>query len=238
MLSWVATIMLVLPPIAVLVVIRRCRILDRAFAAWDLDATQAGVVIRGWAGEINGRTFNAWFSKGPTLELYLSADSHTRGGIVWKGGLARFAASIAKITPVDLDGALVGRQIHGEDNAWMSGLVADDGVAQAIGRLTGDDGQSNRMLLVAPDAVCVRMRFLPMSAINADNLQQWVSDLEAVAQAVDARPDPAEKKTTTKLEQRLRTYRGKVWMLGCVAVVTVVVVVAIGGLIALLVQLG
>ncbi len=52
-----------------LFVVARNRKLDRAFAGLEVKGHQVGGVMQGWHGVFEGRTLDAWFRKGPTLEL-------------------------------------------------------------------------------------------------------------------------------------------------------------------------
>ena len=84
------------------VVAIRGRRLDRAFAPWRLRGRQAGAVMRSWHGEIDGRVFDAWFHRGPTLELYLACAPATRGAIHRGGVLIRaLSRAVESRQPMD-----------------------------------------------------------------------------------------------------------------------------------------
>lgn len=101
--------------------------LDAAFGFLG-PGVQTSVVGRGWAGEHAGRQANAWFSKGPQLELYLSATTHARVGASRDNQLARFAAGALDREPIAVDGLVV----IGPDAAWAARWLEQPGVRDAL----------------------------------------------------------------------------------------------------------
>ena len=197
--------------VVVAVVRLRARRLDRAFAPWQLCARQAGAAMRSWHGEIGGRAFDAWFHRGPTLELYLACTPATRG-VIHRGGalvraLSRAVASREPMEPrpVDLEGA----SVYADDPAWMERLLARPDVRAAVGALMAETRRTASGVFVAPDAVRYLRRFLPPAELDADNLRRWIAGLEALAAAVDGIGPSTDSLAATKAEVWARTSRDR-----------------------------
>ncbi len=197
--------------IAAVVVLARSRRLDRAFAPWGVRGRQAGAVMRSWHGEIGGRSFDAWFHKGPTLELYLGCEPATRAVIRRAGRLASaFARAFEArepISPPPLD--LAGVSVVAEDEDWMRRLLSRSAAAAAVTALLEESPRAAALVFVAPDAVRYVRRFMPVSEVEPDNLRTWLADLERLAAAVDAvGPSPTAVRPT-RLETWARTARDR-----------------------------
>ena len=197
-------------PAVVWVRIRASR-LDRAFEPWRLRGRQAGAVMRSWHGEIAGRAFNAWFHKGPTLELYLACSPRTRG-ILHRGGalvraLSQAAASRRAMEPPPLD--LAGISAYADDEAWMRRLLARPEARVALTALLEESPRAAAAVTVAPNAVRYMRRFGPLGEIDADNLRHWVGQLETVAAAVDAVGPSVDQLEATRREEWARLSRDR-----------------------------
>ncbi len=197
--------------IGVVVVKIRAHRLDRAFAPWRLRGRQAGAVMRSWHGEIDGRTFNAWFHKGPTLELYLACTPATRGAVHRGGGLIRaLSKAIGSREPMDpspLD--LEGTSVYADDPRWMRRLLDRDDARESIVELMRETRRSAAGVFVAPNAVRYLRKFLPLAELNADNLRRWVGELGSLAAAVDAVGPSTDRLEPSRLEEWARTSRDR-----------------------------
>ncbi len=201
----------VLLAIAALVVIARSSRLDRAFAPWRLAGRQAGAVMRSWHGVIDGRVFNAWFHRGPTIELYLECSPATRGAIHRGGSLIRALSkaveSRAPMAPSPLE--LEGVSVYADDPAWMRRLLGRSDARQAVAELMRETPRAATALSVAPKAVRYMRRFQPLAELNADNMRRWVGELGALATAVDAVGPSAAGLEPSRLEEWARTSRDR-----------------------------
>lgn len=197
--------------IAALYVRLRAARLDRAFEPWRLRGRQAGAVMRSWHGEIGGRIFNAWFHRGPTLELYLACTPATRGAIHRGGALIRALSRAVESrepldpSPIDLEGA----SVYADDDRWLRRLLARREAREAVAGLMRETPRAATAVFVAPNAVRYMRRFQPLAELNADNLRRWVSQLEKLAAAVDAVGPSADGREPSRLEEWARTSRDR-----------------------------
>jgi len=180
--AWAASVLFLLPLVMGLVVMRRNRRLDDAFAPLGVDGMRMGAVSRGWAGRYRGREFNAWFSRGPMLEIFLAAES---GGRMVEG---------------------LGKRPTGDP--WViDGIAREPEASRASGRLLEEDGRTLRNLTVGPDYVKLTLRYLPIRAIEDAAVASWVADLNRIAEAVDALPLPADPAVASNIENLSRRER-------------------------------
>jgi hypothetical protein len=185
--------------------------LDRAFAPWGLDGRQAGAVMRSWHGEVGGRELNAWFHKGPTLELYLACRPATRG-VIHRGGpliraLADAVESRRPLSPPLPD--LPGVSIYTDDEQWMRELLDTGGARQAVAALLEETPRTATVISLTPKAIRYMHRFLPLADLDAAHMRRWITELEAVAAAIDELgPSPAGLEPR-RLEEWARTARGR-----------------------------
>ena len=196
---------------AVLWVRLRAAHLDRAFEPWRLRGRQAGAVMRSWHGEIGGRAFNAWFHKGPTLELYLACDPATRA-IAHRGGaliraLARAVDSRQPLAPSPLD--LDGVSVYADDEDWLRRLLRGREARGAVAALLEESPRTATAVSVSPNAVRYLRRYLPISEIDAEKVGRWVGELETLAAAVDALGPSGDGLEATRLEEWARTARDR-----------------------------
>lgn len=212
--------MVALGLVAVIFVALRSRRLDQAFAGLEVEGHQVGGVLRGWHGEVGGRTFDAWFRKGPTVELYLGCEPGTRGGIARTSELALFIArslttrEALEPTPSQVAGCTV----YADDPAWMRRFLASPGVDEVLARLLAETRRVSPMLSVTPSALHYMRRFGPVAEFNRDNVHSWLADLERLATAVDSIGPSASAEQPSKLEAWSRTRRGRRYLpvfLGC-----------------------
>ncbi len=188
----------------------RGRRVDRAFEPWNLDGSQWGAGLRSWHGEIDGRQFDAWLHRGPTLELFLDAAAATRG-VVHRGGpwiqaLTRSLSSREPLRPAPLD--LDGASIYAEDPEWMRKLLSRPEAESAIRELMTETSRTATAVFIGPDAVKYMRRFLPLSEMNPENLRQWTRQLAELAAAIDTIGPSADGTQPTRMEIWARKSRG------------------------------
>ena len=201
--------LLMLP--AVLWVRIRAARLDRAFEPWRLRGRQAGAVMRSWHGEIDGRAFNAWFHKGPTIELYLGCRPATRA-VIHRGGaliraLSRAVESRQPMDPSPIDLSEV--SVHADDEDWLRRLLRRPEGRDAVTALLEETPRAAAAISVAPNAVRYLCRYLPLSELDEDNMRRWVGELGALADAVDAVGPSADAREPGRLEEWARTSRDR-----------------------------
>lgn len=196
---------------AAVVVGIRARRLDRAFAQWRLRGRQAGGTMRSWHGEIDGRAFDAWCHRGPTLELYLACTPATRGAIHRGGRLTRALSRAVESRqpmdspPINLEGA----SCYADDEPWLRRLLVRDNARAAVERLMRETSRAAAAVFVAPNSVRYMRRFHPLAELDADNLGRWVADLAVLAEAVDAAGPSPDGLEPSRLEEWARTSRDR-----------------------------
>ncbi len=193
---------------------KRARNFDAAFAPWGLTGRQAGLVMRGWHGLVDGRTLDVWFSKGPTLEIFLGVDCRTRGVIhSEKGKLFDIARGLSNKKPLEaMPAGYEGFTADSSDEDWIRRLLESPAAAESLHALVGKTEGSLRSftaLIITPNALKYRLRFLPQSAINKERTRQWIDHLLSLASAIDAIGPSATGEESTKVDDWSRVERGK-----------------------------
>ena len=201
--TWLCTM---LPAVAiggVIVTLRRNARLDRAFA--ELGPGRAlAPVARGWACLVNGREVNAWFSKGPQLEIYVSARPRTQAAIGPPNGLSTLLMGVTGRSSVPAPPGLVA---SGVDPRWLAAFFDAPGVSQALGDLLLR-GEGIRNVQVLPDSVKFTCRGFDLGPLDAREASRLVDAVELLATAADSVPASASPVSPGGLASRLRTRRG------------------------------
>ncbi|MFZ5477987.1 MAG: hypothetical protein ACOZNI_14530 [Myxococcota bacterium] len=231
--AWIGVVFPLLFVFVTVVTTRRNRRLDAAFGGLGPPKPVAPVE-RGWAGKADGRAVNAWFSKGPTVELYVAASPGTEVGVGRSHVLFEFAARASDRARVPVAGELVAM---GAERAWTERMVADPAARGALLELCAADGAN---VMVQPDCVKLTARWIAEDEITRERVDRWVAALAAFARAVDALPSPASRIEAHPWVARRRTDRGSIGRflaitLGCTlamllfaVVMTAVIVLAAG----------
>lgn len=202
--TWALTLIPAVFVVSLGVIFRRNRALDRTFARFGPGRALAPVA-RAWASTVDGRELNAWFSKGPMIELYLSCAPRTNGGIGSDGTLARMAAGVSGREPISLPS---GRVAIGADAAWMRRFTDDGAVRDALAVLLDDAPTGRPTVSIQADAVKYMARYIDLAELDADRVDALVHALGVLAAAADRLPTPAEPVEATGLLARMRTQRG------------------------------
>ena len=221
------------------IVRRRNRSLDEAFATIGLLPIPMGIVNRGYRGPVSGRTVHAWFSKGPSLEIYVNARSGRRLGMGGSHKLERGLGAMLSKEPRP-----VGEDVNvwTDDGEWTDAWLQESGVTDRIIALCTDLPGARQQVIVTPDSVKLHVRYFMMndrtgqSDITTSRLGQWLSHLIVLARSLEAQPTGDQ--TASPLEQDLRTdrrkiaRRGTLWVIGFCLLMCIVVAGAL--LVALL----
>ena len=160
---------------------------------------------------IGGRAFNAWFHRGPTIELYLGCRPATRA-VIHRGGsliraLSRAVESRQPMTPSPID--LEGVSVYADDEAWLRRLLRQPAARDAVTNLLEETPRAAAAISVAPNAVRYLRRFLPLSELEAENTGRWVGELGTLADAVDSAGPSADALEPGRLEEWARTSRDR-----------------------------
>lgn len=222
--TWVGTLF----PVAIVGMVgvarRRNRRLDGALAGVGPGRALAPVA-RGWEGEAERRQVNAWFSKGPQLEIYVTAAARTDVGVGRRGALATWAGRASGREEVPFGEDLVAM---GAEAGWTRALVAHPRGRAAIASLL--TGEGTRTVTVQPEAVKLLVRGFDHSRLSRAEVDRLVRDLVDLAKAVETLPPPDAPRIAEGLVARMRTERGSIGRFfavtfGCAGVLLVLVVV-------------
>lgn len=234
--------------VAVGMVVVRGRQLDALFAPLDLAGGMLGLNGRQYHGTVNGRRVDAYFYRGPTLELYLSTPLQTRLTVGRRDRLGQALAGLAGRTALALDDVLLeALAVYPLDEAWARGLLNDARVRDLLLRLTDtetpDAGPFEiRHLVLQPDALLLRLSYVRLGGLTAEALRGWLNDLAALLRVLEAAPPPSATATASPLERTLRTNRTSLFNRGFVIAAAVLVALCgcafTGGLVAFVLSEG
>lgn len=188
---------------ALVVTLRRNARLDRVFA--DLGPGRAiAPVARAWACLVDGREVNVWFSKGPQLEVYVSARPRTNAAVAQPNALSTFALGMIgrETAPVPH-----GLQATATDADWMARFVDAPQVSEALRTLLPHGG-GLRSVLIMPDAVKFTWRGFDLAELTPASVTSVVDTVELLASAADRIGSPASPVAPGGVASRLRTSRG------------------------------
>jgi len=196
---------------SVWVIRKRAAELDAAFLPLGLQGRGYLQNGRQYHGTYRGYPMHIYFYRGPTLQIYQDVPLGTRLGIGHKSELARLASSMISKEVLDLnDPEFEHLAIYPEDQRWAADLFADPQARAAILRLTGEETATElRSLSVTPKALLWQSRYLPVRAINLENVRAWVNDLSELARIAQGLTPPTVTALESILEQNVRLDRSK-----------------------------
>lgn len=190
---------------------RRARPLDDALAPLGARGRQHGPVMRSWHGTLGTRRADAWFGKGPQLELYLDVDAATRLAVGVPGRSGTALARRFGREPLAGDGLPLppGAAVYAEDEPWARRLLAVPGVAGALTALLAQDGRTLTSLGIEPASIHYLRRFDPLAELRRERVESWLEHLETVARAVERLGPSLAGETPSRLERWARHHRGR-----------------------------
>lgn len=187
----------------------RRRQLDEAFTPLGLAGSMHYLNGRQYHGTVGGRRVDAYFYRGPTLDLYLSTPLKTRLGIGTRDSVGAAIAGLVNRRPIALDDpGLRHLSVFPLDEAWSRALLADPTARTALLRLTADEGPFElRQVFVQPESLLLRLYRTRQSNITPENVRQWFNDLLTVARAAESLPPPQQTAEASGLERTTRSNR-------------------------------
>lgn len=198
--------------VSVAAVWRRSMFLDEAFAAVALDGHMYLQNGRQYHGHWGGRRVDAYFYRGPTLDLYVESPLYTRVGIANRSAATVVARTILdkELVPCEAPG-FEELEVHPHELAWAEALLADERALELIPPLARDDlGPERRALILGPESVQLKMRYLPLEDITPDNVYAWVEGLSELARVAEELPEPEEHLEESPMERIARLERGRI----------------------------
>ena len=191
--------------------IRANRRMDQAFALVASGGSAYMMSGRQWHGEHLGRRFDAWFQRGPSLELFIACDAGGRFGVGTKNLVAgAFNAAVSRQVVEGLPDAYANLNAYPTDVDWTRAILERPDAIEAFGKLFGDKGGEIRNVRVMPDAVVLHLHRVWFPGITAEHVANWVDGLEGLARAVEAVGPPEQRQEPTPMELTLRTDRSKI----------------------------
>lgn len=216
LLTWVGTSVPTAFMVAAAITVRRNRQLDWIFAQVGPGRAQS-LVARGWAGVVDGRPVNVWFSRGPSIEVYVEADTRLEAGFSRSNLIASAFSGLTGQALVPVDGDLVAR-VPGE--GWLHRFLDED-ARGALAALIPGDAALGTSVLILPDAVKYTVRMLDLGALTPEDTSRWLRDLECIARAAERAGPGPQPVAPGGFATRMRTSRpgigmGLLFGVGCV----------------------
>jgi hypothetical protein len=200
---------------------------DDAFGPLGLESTGYLTIGRQFSGTYKGRQINAYFNRGPSLEIYVSTPLQTRMGIGTRNALARAAGGLTKQEPLaladpDFDTLL----INPLDRAWGERVMAEPAVKGPVLRLVSDEHGLGalRALVLRPDAIYISQRYFHTNTITPENVAQWVEDLFTILDAAESVEPPEVTAVVSGLEKWAQGDRSKLTWIALAIVAAIVIV--------------
>lgn len=195
---------------AAFVVMRRARQLDEAFTPLGLAGKMYLTNGRQYHGQVSGRQVDAYIYRGPTLDVYVGTPVKTRASIGAKDRVGQAIAGWFKRQPFSInDPELDHLSLYALDEIWVRDLLSEPAAKAALLRLTTEaTGLELRQLHLQPEAFLLRLYHTHTKLITADNLRQWLADLQTLARAAESLPAPQQTVEATRLERNTRSNRG------------------------------
>jgi len=192
----------------------RQRQLDDAFTPLGLAGSMYLLNGRQYHGTAGSRQMDAYFYRGPTLDIYLGTPLKTRLGIGTRDSVGAAIAGLVNRRPIALDDpGLRHLSVFPLDEAWSRDLLADPSARTAILRLTADEGPFElRQVLLQPESLLLRLYRTRQSAITPENVRQWLNDLLAVARVAESLPPPQQTAEASGLERTTRSNRNALFL--------------------------
>lgn len=192
--------------------VNRARIrarVDGAFAPLGLRGEAQMSIGRQFHGDWEGRRLDAFFSRGPTVEVFLAARAGSRMAVAPGDALARTVQELAGRDRFDAPWPeLRGFSVSADEGPWARALLDAPGARAAADQLLDCGGRpETRILSVRPGAVGWTLRGTSLEMLEGGRLEAAVRTLGRFAEAVEAAPAPRAWREPSALEQRLRARR-------------------------------
>ncbi len=188
---------------------RRARWLDAVFSPLGLPGRSYLWNGRQYHGLLQSRQVDAYFYRGPNLDIYLASPIRTRLGIGSKGCISQAASRVAAQPTLTIpDPGLEQFAITALDQQWGRELLGDPAARTAILRLTSSQsGFEFRSLLFQPEAIQLQINHLDLASVTPQALRSWVDDLISLAGIAESLPPPLVQAQATPLERKSRLDR-------------------------------
>jgi len=190
---------------------RRLRLFDSLFTPLGISGTAYLLTGRQYHGTLNGRQVDAYFSRGPSLDIYLGSHLHTRMGFGLKGRFTQAASGgLNEMALASPDHDLDHLSIFSLDDGWGRELLDDPHAREIILQLTArQPGFEFRNLMLQPEAIHFQLAHINKTTLVPGSIQGWLADLLELAQVAESLPPPRVTATASLLEHKARLSRGE-----------------------------
>jgi hypothetical protein len=215
---------------AVGVLWRRARRLDAAFTPLGLRGSLYMLTGRQYHGTVEGRQVDAYFYRGPTLDLRVGTPLQTRLTVTEEAAVSATLARVFSYQPLALDApGLQGLSISALDEDWARALLGSPWVQERLQRLVAGEGWALlRQVHLQPGTLYLRLyrnRNLFRYDISPQQARQWLDDLLALARIAESLPMPRVTAELTSAEHMVQAIRSRRAFL-MIAIIVVLVVLA------------
>ncbi len=185
---------------------------DAGFTPLGLTGSNYLTNGRQYHGQVGGRKADAYFYRGPILDLYIASPLRTRMGIGRQSALGGLASSAMNRPALQTDHPeLAGLSIYPIDERWGRELLEDPRARAIIQRLsTPRTSFEVRNLLLQPDCIQLKLAHTAVGLITPENLRGWFGDLTELAQIAEQLPSPSVTAEPSALEQASRSDRNTI----------------------------
>jgi len=207
---------LIVVPAALLIglfaVERRGRRLDDIFASMGLRGRRYLLTSRQFHGSVEERKVDAYISKGPLLEIYVTADVKTRSCIGIMGG--KFIGAMREATRHKMQELTLQEphwasyQAYSLDEPWTTALSEHKRAREIIQDLLSAGGpRSMRWVHITPGAVVFRSHRVSGLLMDEANVERWIKSLVELAIIAEGLAEPSTVIEPTSFESQARSNR-------------------------------
>ncbi len=151
---------------------------------------------------------DAYFYRGPALDVYVSTPIKTRFSLGEKDKIGLAIAGALNRQPLTLaDPAFNAHSAFAAEADWARQLLADPEAKSALLRLVPTEVLELRQVHLLPEAFHLRLYRVRTRVLTPENLTRWFDDLMALARAAERLPLPRQVVEASALEQKTRVNR-------------------------------
>ncbi len=189
---------------------RRSRKMDGFFTPLGLAGQSYLGGGRQYHGTLQGRQVNAYFYRGPSLDIYVTFRVNTRLGIGLKGKYDLLSSGLIKRPELSNSYTeLSNLAVYPLDVDWARQLLDKPSARTSIARLANPTGKYEfRNILFQPGALQLQIHRMDRNLVTAENLSLWMSDLLSLVGIAETMQVPAVTANASELEKQTRTDRG------------------------------
>ena len=226
----------------------RARHLDAAFAPLGLAGRMLSLNGRQYHGMVNGRQLDAYYSRGPTLDLYVGTPLLTRLSVARRDRVGQALAGMFNRQPLVFDDAQMNEVVvYAPDEAWARQALNDARARDLLLRLTDDRAPGAgrfelRQVLLQPEALLFRVYHVRTQGVTPEAVREWLDNVSALLRLLEGAQPPTVASPLSPMERTLRSNRGGLFTrtlvillallggtVGCLVVLAVIGALAGGG---------